>query len=503
MTTFTITEAPSGPNEITPGTINLANYTAGDTFIVASDVTSDIKFTDSTNSGAEFNIVFNDSLSDSVKVEIKDGLQADVMVADNVDLGDDFEFNAKEAGDLTFTAGDTVNLGNGVQGPKHASTTFSAGDNLTVGALSFGNQDDTIEIGDGVTLLGSKYELGSGDDSLTIGDTTSTYKVSGGDGNDTINLGTSGGVDVDGGKGDDQIIAYIDPDTDADYDFDGGKGDDSLSLVGLTNEQAEDVINSILDEAKDATYDDNDTGDHFLDDVITADEISGSNIELGDGGASKLSKFETFNFVCFAGDTLIKTSMGNRKIKDLSVGDYVLTADKGYQPIRWIGGRHISAATLLAHPKLRPIRIRAGALGARLPETDLIVSRQHRVLVRSQIANRMFGCNEVLVAVAQLLAIDGIEIADDLVDVSYWHMLFENHEVIWSNGAQTESLFTGPEALKSVSPDAESEILSLFPELAAPDFQPMAARVIPSQGRQAKRLAERHQKNQKPLVVQD
>lgn len=42
-------------------------------------------------------------------------------------------------------------------------------------------------------------------------------------------------------------------------------------------------------------------------------------------------------------------------------------------------------------------------------------------------------------------------------------MLFDQHEVILSNGAGTESLFAGSEALKSVGAGTGDEILALFP----------------------------------------
>lgn len=206
---------------------------------------------------------------------------------------------------------------------------------------------------------------------------------------------------------------------------------------------------------------------------------------------------------CFTAGTLIKTSKGERRVEELACGDHVLTIDNGYQPIRWIGGRPVTAAERAANPKLHPIRIRAGALGLQLPETDLIVSRQHRILIRSEIANRIFGCQEILVPAVKMLALDGIEVADDIENVSYWHILFERHEVVWSNGAPTESLFTGPEALKSVGPDAREEILTLFPELADPEFQPAAARMIPTKGKMAAQLAGRHQKNNKMLISLD
>ncbi|MFB2531860.1 Hint domain-containing protein [Paracoccus sp. p3-h83] len=203
------------------------------------------------------------------------------------------------------------------------------------------------------------------------------------------------------------------------------------------------------------------------------------------------------NLVCFASGTLIATPTGTMRIEDLRVGDPVITRDHGIQPIRWIASRAMRADELAAAPHLRPIRIGAGALGAGLPETDLVVSPQHRVLVRSAIAQRMFGTDEILVAAKHLTTLPGIGVAEDLTTVTYHHMLFDAHEVVISNGAETESLFTGPEALKSVGPAAVAEILTLFPELAAATPSP-AQPLAP--GRMARSLARRHAANAKPLV---
>lgn len=197
---------------------------------------------------------------------------------------------------------------------------------------------------------------------------------------------------------------------------------------------------------------------------------------------------------CFVAGTLIRTVSGEVAIEDLKVGDLVWTADHGPQPLRWVGGSKVSAAVLRALPNLRPIRIRAGALGAGQPVSDLLVSPQHRVLVRSQIAQRMFGAPEVLVAAKHLLALDGIEVAEDCTEVTYYHILFDRHAVVQSNGAQTESLYTGPQALKSISAAARDEILLLFPELGQMDYRPEPARPL-TKGREGRKLAERHAQN--------
>lgn len=208
------------------------------------------------------------------------------------------------------------------------------------------------------------------------------------------------------------------------------------------------------------------------------------------------AKLHELGIPCFCQGTQIAVNGGEIAVEQLAVGDLVQTRDHGLRPIRWIGQRHLDAIDLAAAPHLRPIRIRAGALAPNVPAQDLLVSPQHRILVRSHIAQRMFGSSEVLVAAKQLLAINGIEqIAADAV--TYFHILFDQHEIVVSNGAETESLYTGAQALKAVGAAARQEILTLFPELR--DTPAQAARsLIP--GARAQQLARRHARNGKDLI---
>jgi hypothetical protein len=225
--------------------------------------------------------------------------------------------------------------------------------------------------------------------------------------------------------------------------------------------------------------------------------------ESGSVGGISFENFEEINFgiICFAKGTRIKTITGERPVEDLAVGDLVLTMDAGYQPIRWIGGRKLDAAALAANPKLMPIRIKAGALGPDLPVHDLVVSPQHRILVRNGWALQMFDSAEVLIPANKLLTLPGIDIERDADGVEYFHFLFDAHQIVWSNGTPSESLFTGPEALKAVSPEARAEIAALFPEILAPGFVPHSARPIPAKGKQMKILAQKLAKSNQPAVA--
>ncbi|WP_233253536.1 Hint domain-containing protein [Paracoccus binzhouensis] len=203
-------------------------------------------------------------------------------------------------------------------------------------------------------------------------------------------------------------------------------------------------------------------------------------------------------FVCFRHGTLILTERGPVPVEDLRAGDMVVTRDHGPQPLRWIGSKHVDSALLQAFETLRPVRIRAGALGAGLPGRDLYVSQQHRILVSSKIAERVCGAPEVLVAAKHLTGVEGIELVDDCEALTYYHLLFDRHEIVCSEGAQTESLFTGPEALKSVSPAARAEILALFPELLSGSAAHEPARRL-GNGREGRQLARRHSANRREL----
>nr|WP_273542513.1 Hint domain-containing protein [Szabonella alba] len=167
---------------------------------------------------------------------------------------------------------------------------------------------------------------------------------------------------------------------------------------------------------------------------------------------SGVTDTEQTGAICFVRGTMIETDRSPVVIEELMRADRVETLDDGYQTIRWIGSRRILSEELAENPGLRPIRIRTGALGRGVPEADLRVSPQHRILVSSRIAERMFKCREILAPARQLLQINGIEVDEAADFVEYFHFLFDRHQIVFAEGKPMESLFTGIEALNAVSP---------------------------------------------------
>ena len=193
--------------------------------------------------------------------------------------------------------------------------------------------------------------------------------------------------------------------------------------------------------------------------------------------------------VCFTNDTMIDTPSGVRPIQELRLGNLVNTQN-GPKEIRWIGKRRVSGTEQRLNHKLRPVTISAGALGGGIPNAPLHVSRQHRMLARSPIAERMFGTSDVFLAAIKLTELDGIFVDQDLRNVTYYHILFDEHQVVFANGAPSESLFTGPEAMRAISPEAQEELRMLFPHLYSKHIEPQSAAHIPD-GKRQKRFVER------------
>ena len=167
--------------------------------------------------------------------------------------------------------------------------------------------------------------------------------------------------------------------------------------------------------------------------------------------------FVTINSIpCFVAGTMILTPEGERPVETLRPGDLVVTQDDGPQPVRWIGQRKIAAEGNLA-----PIEIREGTFG---PHRRLLVSPQHRVLVRDSLAELLFGEEEVLVAAKDLVNGHSVKVCEG-GQVDYVHILFDKHQLVSSAGLTTESFLPGPQATRMFEEEIIEEIRAIFPEL--------------------------------------
>ena len=307
-----------------------------------------------------------------------------------------------------------------------------------------GIDEDTIDGGEGADSLdggdGADSILGgAGDDTITGGEGPDT--IDAGDGRDSIVGGDDGDV-VDGGSG----PGGINPADGLPWDY------DTLDLRGIAPPGGSVTVTYTSADREDGIveiYDDTRTDTSAPVATFTFEDIE--------------------NIVpCFTPGTTIATPMGERLVEDLREGDRVITRDNGLQEIRWIGRKELTGHQLARAPHLRPVLIQAGSLGPNLPEHDILVSPQHRMLINNDRSALYFEEREVLAAAKHLTDLDGVDEVGAL-GVTYIHFMFDQHEVVLSNGVWSESFQPGDQTMDGMGDAQRAEIFELFPELKTED----------------------------------
>ncbi|MEM9032167.1 MAG: Hint domain-containing protein, partial [Pseudomonadota bacterium] len=349
------------------------------------------------------------------------------------DAADVFSSNAVATSvDVSGGAGnDTIDTGS-----SPSTISGGAGDDSLIGgiaedSISGGADNDFLEAHDGADTL----DGGSGSDTLLAGD-----------GDDAI-AGGLGDDSLTGGLGDDTFTFAVGDGSDTITDFNTGNGGTLSDGDGTNNDFID--LSAYYDDIWELHADQADDGilNQSNDGAGGTDYSDNTQFAPGDGltfsGASADGSFftsENTGVVCFAAGTAIRTPRGDVLIDDLRVGDLVSTLDNGPQRIRWIGRRRVSRAELAANPKLLPVRVRRGLLGA---ERDLLVSRQHCLLMRQ----------DTLVRAIHLARMpdSGIRVVRDCREIEYIHLMFDAHEIIRAEGVPAESFYPGPCALNALS----------------------------------------------------
>ena len=327
--------------------------------------------------------------------------------------------------------------------------------------LQGGDDNDYLEGGLGNdTLLGD-----AGDDDLR-GNQGDDLLI-GGDGNDQL-WGNTGSDMLIGGAGDDLFLYDVGDGLDTVSDFNATPGDnDALSLTGFYDN----IAQLRGDFADDGVFNQSNAGDTVWGQGVDYSDnlqfLPGQGLVVTGPGLSEASfTVENTNVVCFDEGTLISTPRGMVAIQDLRVGDMVQTRDNGPQRLLWVGARRLDAAELAANPHLRPIVLRAAYFG--LPR-DLVVSPQHGILLHHD----MRGGGETFYRAKHLAQLPGggARVMQGKRRVRYFHLLFEDHQVVFANGMACESLYPGAQGYGALSPAARAELAALFPDLGHVDVR--------------------------------
>jgi hypothetical protein len=210
-------------------------------------------------------------------------------------------------------------------------------------------------------------------------------------------------------------------------------------------------------------------------DQVISFNITGTSV-LPIVGVASDTDIVTLNIlICVTHGTLVGTPTGLVPVEDLAISDLVLTLDGRAEPIRWIGSRRVTGGELAHDPTLRPVRIAAGAFGPGRPARDLSVSPQHRIHLSGWRAELLFGEETVLAPAKGLVDDHAVRIEHEIEDVEYFHLLFDRHEIILTEGLPTESFYPGSHSIGELDSAARTELLRVFPELETADAAPAPA----------------------------
>lgn len=433
-----------------------------------------------------------DLSGDSAGMTVESGAGADTITGgsgdDSVSAGDGHDVIAGGDGADTMTGGsgnddfiiedgfgnDTIIGGETGEGGGDVLDGTALTENVTltltgdeVGTLE--NGTDTANFDEIETfLLGDGFDTaygGVGDDYIDGGGGGDT--LLGGAGDDTLK-GDAGDDNMQGGTGADTLTGGTGDDAITFAEGDDAWGDDGNDLFVL--EDLGELSNGTITVTGGNSAETLGGGDTLqlgsLADLSTlvqtsnginasGNETYSGSVTLDDGTILNFSEIE--NIICFTPGTRIATPYGARPIETLKVGDMIVTRDHGLQPIRWIESRTVPAVDRFA-----PVRIRPGVVTGL--EREIVVSPQHRMMFNGYRAELLFGESEVLVAATHL--VDGVDVTQDAGgEVTYVHMMFDAHEVIYAEGAATESFHPGDMGMTAVSDEAREELFAIFPEL--------------------------------------
>lgn len=170
--------------------------------------------------------------------------------------------------------------------------------------------------------------------------------------------------------------------------------------------------------------------------------------------------------ICFTPGTMLLTEDGPRDVASLCEGDRVQTKDNGCVEILWLGRRHVSGARLMVMPHLYPVRLREGALDAGVPDAGLLVSPDHRMVLRGPRARALFNTDEVLVTARDLIDDQSVQVDRSRREVTYVHLLLPQHEVVFANRVETESFHPASAEMGGMGADDRDRLLSRLPQIA-------------------------------------
>ncbi len=180
-----------------------------------------------------------------------------------------------------------------------------------------------------------------------------------------------------------------------------------------------------------------------------------NNLAVGGGQNVTNTCFTAGNKILCADDQMVP-------VENIAEGTLVMTRDHGLQPVKYILKALVSSETLRQFPDRRPVKIKKNTFGE---HDECIVSQQHKVLLQNSSLEILYDIPEALVPAKHLTGDKNVEIVDDCEEIVYYHLVFDNHEVVNSGGLWSESFHPGRFVVNNAMDSTYKELVDIFPEI--------------------------------------
>ncbi|MHA6264845.1 Hint domain-containing protein [Arenibacterium sp. CAU 1754] len=162
----------------------------------------------------------------------------------------------------------------------------------------------------------------------------------------------------------------------------------------------------------------------------------------------------------------VRTPCGLRRIELVRPGDLIVTRNNGLQAVRMVWKRTVTQDAMQLNGALAPIRLKPRAIGPMMPQRDLLVAQDHRLLIPGF---RLAGVpdNECILTEAREIAgtSDAVYVDFSLDSVTYYQLVFDCHQVLAANSLPVESFLPDAKAIEALGGDMRDALEQRYPQL--------------------------------------
>jgi hypothetical protein len=241
---------------------------------------------------------------------------------------------------------------------------------------------------------------------------------------------------------------------------------DTQKYLGTAVNSAHQVIGFFFEDVTTGTFFLFTTSDVAAKGAITLDLSTGVNDPNPDNWDLSTGAAVAF---CFMAGTAVRTPAGDVAVETLKTGDLVTLSDGRIAPVSWLGVQTVSM--VFADPlRILPIRVKAGALGAGLPQRDLLLSPDHALLVDGILAQAGALVNGVsIVRETQVPAV-----------FTYYHVEVADHSLILAENVPAETFVDNVDRMAFDNWEEHQNLYGDAPSIAEMDYpRAKSARQVP------------------------